>query len=237
MKKCKSFVGRNLVYCLALLCTSCGDLYSPNTEYFFVSAENKEWLIDTNKYEEFSLSDNQALTEHFQLTSEWEAFNSSRSSSGLFGLKDREYREYEVIEQVYRSQLDKRFSINLEGAEPPEGQIMEIRLDNNYYFYDLLHEKLLSINTEPGRRPDSEFIDDKLVEYPLLSFAMVHDTVKINEVEYYDVLEFVHDDFKDQWEESTIVSVSVAKEVGLLQYKLHGGRIFNRVESLQGNPK
>jgi len=95
MKKCKSFVGRNLVYCLALLCTPCGDLYSPNTE-------------------------------NFQLTSEWESFNSSRSSSGLFGLKDREYKEYEVIEQIYRSQLDKRFSINLVGAEPPEGQIMEI---------------------------------------------------------------------------------------------------------------
>lgn len=229
MRKCICFASRNLVYCVVLLFTSCGELYSPNTEYYFVSSENKEWLIDTDKYEEFSLSDSQAFTEYFQLTSEWEAFNSSRSSSGLFGLKDREYKEYEVIEQVYRSQLDKRFSINLEGAEPPDGQMLEIRLDNNYYFYDLLHKKLLSINTESGRRPDSEYIDNKLVEYPLLSFARVHDTMNINEVEYHDVLEFVHADFKDQWGESTILSVSVAKEVGLIQYKLQGGHVVNRV--------
>lgn len=185
--------------------------------------------MDTDTYEEFSLSDSQAFTEYFQLTSEWEAFNSSRSSSGLFGLKDREYKEYEVIQQVFRSQLDQRFSIHLEGAEPPDGQILKIRLDNNYYHYDLLHKKLISIRTDAGRRPDSEYIDNKLVEYPLLSFARVHDTMKINEVEYHDVLEFVHADFKDQWEESTIVSVSIAKEVGLIQYKLHGGRVFNRV--------
>ncbi len=233
MKKCKSFASGSLVFGLALLFTSCGELFRPDTEYFIVSSENKEWLIDADKYEEFSLADGQAYSEYFELISEWEAFNNSRSSSGFFGLKNREFKEYEVIEQVYRSQLDKRFSIHLEGAELPDGQILEIRLDNNYYFYDLLHKKLLSIRTDSGRRPDSEFIDDKLVEYPLLSFVLLHDTMMINQVEYFDVLEFVHKDFKDQWEGSTIVSVSVAKEVGLIQYRLHGGRIYNRVESLQ----
>lgn len=229
MKKRKSFVSRNLVFGLALLCISCGDLYNPDKEYFFVSDGNKKWLVDTDTYEVFTLEDDPAFSEHFQLESEWEGFNSSRISSGLFDLKNRQYKEYEVIHQTYYSQQDKRFSIELEGAEPPDGQLMEIRFDNNSYSYDLLHKKLLSIRTESGRRPDSEYINDKLVEYPLLSSATVHDTMMINEVEYYDLLEFVHVDFTDQWEGSTIVSVCVAKEVGLIQYKLHGGQVFNRV--------
>lgn len=223
------FISIRLIIILFLVFTSCGDEFNPNTETYMIGSVNKKWLVNSDLYEQYSMVDSLSNTVRYFLDSEWTAFNSSKSTSGLFGLQDREFAEYEVLHQVFLSHSNNSFSIELTASEPPEGTILEIQLNRHLYNYDLQQKRLKSISTRIGRRPESTFINDKIVDLPFLSQAIQHDTLEINDVEYTNALEFVLGDFEDQWTDSTIVSITVAKEVGLLQYRMNNGHVFNRL--------
>ncbi len=232
MRSSAGFIILMMLVSSVLLFQSCGESWNPNKEIYVVSAKSKKWLADTYLYEEFSLTDSFSFSEFYLFESEWSAFNSSKSTSGLLGLQDRVLRDYEVIHQTYKSQLNKRFAIEIEALDPPSTESLEVVLRRTYFRYDLTYKKLLSLSTKFGRRPDSEFVNDQWVDHPFLSHAIQHDTIVINDVVFYKAMEFVLGDFEDQWVDTTIVNIILAKEVGLLQYTLHNGQVFSRVQIL-----
>ena len=224
-----SINNRVLLFFIALLCTSCGERFFPNKEYYYLTRESKSWLVDTVKYERFALVDSLSFRESFKLEYNWSAFNSSRRSSGVLGLRDREFCEYEMREQDFVSQMNKRLSIKIEAMEPPDMAILDVVIHDQTFRYSIGLGKLLMVSSKRESRPDSEYVNNSIIKLPLLSKVIRHDTIEINQHKYYDILEFVLKDFEDQWNDTTIISLMLAKEIGLIQYKQNGGHTFNRI--------
>ncbi len=213
---------------ISFLLSSCGELYSANKHTILVSAQAKEWFVDLTESEEFTMLDEHVQPEVFELEYERTHFNGARYSSGIF---DTEEYEFEVIEQEFLSDKGSDFSIDIETREPPEGPLLVVEVNNLRYKYDLSYDKIIQISTMYGYK----FMHFREGTYrswdamdAIYSTASYHDTLMFNDTEYTGVMEFHLLDFEDQWEDSTITEIIIAKKVGLLKYAMSNGTVMSR---------
>lgn len=225
----KTFYGC-IVLVLSTILPSCGEQFIRDKETYFVENNNRKWLVDTTSYKTIILTDSINNTERFDFDIQWKAFNSSKSKEGIFGIKGTEYRLYETIHQEFLSLKDENFNIVLTASELPEGTILKVNFYDIYYSYDLLKKELTFISTSLGRRPQIELIDEEYINHPINSEIIKHETILINGKTYSDALEFILKDFEDDWNESTITRIIIAKDYGLVQFSLNSGQVYNRIQ-------
>lgn len=212
---------------LLLTMSSCGERFSTNTTTIHVSTENKQWLLDLNNYESFTMLDELFNPEVFTLNYERYYYNGASHSSGPFGLES-EKLEFEGIEQEFLSDKASDFSIDVLAHEFPQGTWLIVEVNNVRYKYDLKIEELTAIETTIGSKHHIYFEGTYMKTDTIFSTAVYHDTLAIDLREYYGVMEFTLLDFHDQMEGSIVVDIAVAKELGLIRYSLADGTVISR---------
>ena len=211
----------NLFLVSLLLLTSCGEKFQANKETFYVRSDEKEWLVDVSIEDYFQLTDSLSNAELFTLENEWSGFNSEIYSTGF----DKEITDYQTIGQRFKSDRANYFSISLEAKEPPQGTILRVNLKRIQYDYDLKYQKLISLSAMDDSKHIS-FWDNRYQEFQedgIGSKVEYLDSLEINNQLYTSLLLFRLNDFLDQWVDSTIVVIVIAKNIGLVQYSMNNG--------------
>jgi hypothetical protein len=229
MKTLSVIVFQFLLFIMALVLISCEEKFIRDKESHLINPANRQWLIDTTLYPEFLLADSLDNLEKYLFDNQQKTFSVRNTSEGLFGLYGNEYDEYEHVNQEYISLTNESFRIVIGANDPPDGDGLSVRLKDIIFSYDLSKKKLTAFRTNEGQRPDSDIINGKFTELPMESQVIRYDTLNIDDKRYTNALEFILKDFEEQWSATTIVSIIIVKEIGLLQYRLNNGITFCRV--------
>jgi len=222
MKKRYQLSNVTIFICSLLALTSCGELFTPYREFISLSALEKSWLADDSHKVTFALNDTLSELEIFEYVREYTAFNKSIHGDGF----NREETEYEIIYQEFYSKKSSVFSIRIEANELPQGAILIIHFKGLRFTYDLKYEMLRSFST-PLASESLQFKDSGY-ENESSSYIDYYDTLTINNTLYLGVLDFTLKDFEDQWVDSTVVELAIAKEMGLIRYTMNNGVVMVR---------
>lgn len=204
---------------------SCEDKYIQDKKTFLVNVSNKDWLVDTAMFRELHVADSLGNTESYLFDEQWKGFIRAKN----YGRNGIDYTEYETIDQEFKNSKNEIFHVLLTANEPAIGDNLTVSFKDSNYEFDLKTRRLTAIRNNEGHRPDKEYINDHIVDLPFKSKTIEHDTININGITYRNALEFILDDFEDQWKSTTTISVIIAKEIGLIQYRLNNGNVYNRV--------
>jgi hypothetical protein len=207
--------------------TSCGDIFSPNKETFYLDSESKEWLFDGEEGDQYIMKDSLNSREIVTLDEQWNYFVESTSHSVNSRLKDRMIYECESSGQQFSSDEGLELSVSLRAQEIPGIIDLEIGINDLELEYDLLNRKISRIGIwrqMDGNSSEGKFIDG----FRSMSTVVFSDSITINGHTYADALEFTLMDIEDWRTENTVVGFAIAKGEGLLRYSLNNGQVFEK---------
>lgn len=203
------------------LVVSCGKNNPERNQTFLVSEENLRWMPNFEKYKVFHMVDNNLITNTF--TFQYKNFYFNESSTTRFGFGVKQTKR-ECLEVYYNSYLNSNFKISLQANQPELGDEISINFSRFYVTYNFKKKKIERMyidNLNEGVFfQSSESIINSKFDY--------YDSLSINSVNYYELMKFELRDTPIVFLPSTITEFVIAKELGLIMYKVHDGTIWNR---------
>jgi hypothetical protein len=205
---------------------SCGEKSAIKEETLYFQDENKGWLTSDSTGYNFIMIDNNGISQSY--TKEWDTYEFSKSWGSFLGV-NTEMTHAEYHYQPYYSSYGTPYSLSLSAGFEPFGDGLHIKLGEIEFDYDLKHKTISSIyiNTETK----SKLMTDKGYEVQgedILSTVNILYSYSTDYHNYDTVLHFQLGDFKNTWEDFTITDIYVAKNNGLVSYKLHNGIFYVR---------
>lgn len=205
---------------------SCGENSALKEETLYLKKENKGWLAADSLGYNFILVSNHGIAQSFVLSSENYEFNKSWGS--FLGVNtDMTYSEYHY--QAYSSNYGVSYSSSLTAGFKPFGDDFYVELDRVGFAYDFKFKTLSRITANFGYK--SKLMTDKGYETQgeeIYSAVEILSTYSTQQNTYDTVLYFRLNDFKEQWNDFTVTDIYIAKNTGLIKYKLNSGVAFER---------
>jgi len=198
-----------------------------NEETIYFNDDNRGWIDYSSENESFLMIDNNNITNDFQQFSESSYFQEG-SSAFVFITYKRMFREY--ISRQYHSLIyNNRFSMSLEAPYEPPGDELFVKINKTGFAYNLNEKTLTRIEVNPTIYFDgvNEYVSNP--EDIKSSIENIEATIA-NKV-YKDVLHFTLKDLNSNWEDFTVTEIYVAKNIGLIKYKLNNGITYERINN------
>ncbi|MEX2371971.1 MAG: hypothetical protein WD578_13280 [Bacteroidales bacterium] len=216
-----------------IICTSsCNDKVSDDFQTFNLDEGSKQWLYSGNEGDVLYLMDTLKNQISIVLKRERSEYLEATTTTDWFGWSSIIIAEYERISQHFSFNNGMDLYISMSAESQPENCEMQISFDSN----TVLNVRIIPNSTkltrvtiyqpedENGIRSGSSVINDRIN-----STLVYYDSLILNNKSYFDVLEFELRDLYRDTDELSVVSFSIAKEVGLLKYSLKNGLSYERV--------
>jgi len=218
-------MNKYLIILFVLIISSCGEDDALKEETLYISSENRDWLIADEIGSNFIMIDNNNIAQGFSMYQNSSDF--SPSTSSYFGVKTKVIKT-ESYTQGYSSNYGQRFSYILTAGFAPFGDNLSISINEISFTYDFNFKTIARISYESNYK--SKLMTDKGYEEndKIYSTVELLDTITINDRLYSGIMHFSFDDFKDKWSKFTIKELYVAKQYGLIKYKLENGITYER---------
>ena len=196
-----------------------------------LDAKEKEWLCESSFYSINIFQDSLGRQEVFTLDNEYSGFNSSMSTSGLFGLREREKDEYQTIHQEFRNKSGELIRIYIAANEAPQGTELSIYFKDLRILVDINYKHVFMVRSEDQSKWEhfSDHMYETYFDEEIRSRLTYLDSLEVRGTVYHSIFNFDLKDFKEYWTDSTIVSLSYAKKYGILSYETNGGEVWERV--------
>lgn len=211
---------------LSVLMLSCRDDQAIVEEYFYIDDANSSWLLPEIDDDVFTIIDTNHISQSFVLESESSYMTQSWSS--FLGVNyHMSWTEYRY--RAYSSTFGDRFSFSLSSSWEPFGDHMYIELNDIGFEYDIQYDLVTRISSDSREYLSLGYCEDGYCNNDeILSTAEILSELQLGDKTYNDVLKFSYNDFEDTWGDKTIRELYLAKETGLLMYKLNGGLVYMR---------
>lgn len=229
MEKLVALLFRLFFICCFLLVDSCSNDHADDMVFYALDNESRQWLYAGVERDGFTLVDSVSIQQILSLYKERTYYKERKKSSGIFGMQDIVYAEYEAIKQLFSSNGGLTFSLELTATELPGNTELEIEINNTLVMIDPIARKINEVlvwkqideNSRNGKSVSGSIVNSNL-EY--------FDSLTLNDRVYFEVLEFKLRDHLSIWNTNTVVQFQLAKELGLLSYRLENGNVFMRME-------
>ena len=197
---------------------------NPEETILYLSDESLEWLTEDDYNDQFTMVDNNGISQVFTMKSNRQYFIDSWSES--FGVK-RDIVSREYYSQKYLSDFGNEFCMHFQKGYEGEGDDLYFECADIGFGYDPQFNTLNRVNTYFGNLGQS-FDSNGNYTYGLQSKIMILDHYSIGEKQYDGVMHFQLKDLKEKWDDKTVVEIYVAQGLGLIKYSLNGGVSYER---------
>jgi hypothetical protein len=225
-------VSRIFIICFIISAFSCNDKVSDDFQTYNLDEGSKQWLYSGNEGDVLYMRDSLNNQINLVLKRERSEYIEATKTTDWFGWSSVIIAEYERISQKFPSNNGINFTIAMSAKPQPENCEMQISFDSNTNLTvwiipnstKITRVTIYQPEDEDGISSGSAVINDRIN-----STLVYYDSLILNNKSYFDVLEFELRDLYRDTDELSVVSFSIAKEVGLLKYRLKNGRSYERV--------
>jgi len=216
------YLNNFFLFILFGIIVSCGEEHSLREENYYIDNINKEWLIDDSINSNFTMIDNNGISQSFNL--QWIYNEMSKSVSKNFGITTLiSYREY--ISYSYTSTYNSGFSISMTAATDNEdiqnGDVLTANVGNTAFRYDFTYNQVTDVYLNAGAISSIYTSEGLQSDTEILSKVELIDTLTVNNFQYKDILHFKLNDFTDSIDNFDITEIYISKNIGLIKYKYY----------------
>jgi hypothetical protein len=211
--------------CILLILASCGEEDALKKETVYILKENKDWLTTDEFNSGFIMIDNNKISQSFSMYQNSSDF--SPSTSSYFWIKTKVIKT-ESYTQGFSSNYGQRFSYILTAGYSPFGDKLCVSINDILFAYDFKFNTIERISYDLNYK--SKIMTDKGYEEEEKIYSKVEllDTLNVNGFLYSGILHFSFEDFDDKWTDFTVKELFIAKQCGLIKYRLCNGITYER---------
>ena len=214
------FFHKIVVIIVVLNLTSC---CSSTEDTILLNEETLEWKTDDPPKSNFTMIDNNGISQIFTFKSNRQYFIKSTSSSFC----SESILNEEHVYQKYVSDFGNQFQISLTTAFDNTGDDIYIVCAKTGFGYDSKNKVLNRINTPFGNYGQS-FNPDGTYRKVLSSTVKILGNYSTSYHDYEQVMCFELKDYKNKWTNNLVTKIYVAKRIGLIKYELNNGIYYER---------
>lgn len=211
---------------ILVIIAACGPENGLREETYYYDDSNELWLSEDTINYNFVMTDNHGISQSYKMTTN--TYEYDQSWGGPFGINTLTVNS-EYHHKSYTSSFSNSYSISIRANSAPFGDEITIHINDLSFRYDLgvdtisdlrLYNSYKSMSyCEDGYESEGESINSKVY------FLDNYSTKKKN---YNEVLHFVLNDFKEEWKNTTITHVYIAKTIGLIRFDMNNGIYYER---------